>query len=139
MASNYFDCLDNYYKYETINNIYFYYCSQFKKDDIDNNFIQILNRLTLGNDESNTNYNKNYKLEAKDYNVTITPVNYFKSDLKTYEESFYPEYYNFTECEVILRKHYNIPSTKVIGFYRIDLSNSDENGNTILYRAYETS
>ena len=28
---SYFDCLDNYYKYEAINNMYFYYCSQFKK------------------------------------------------------------------------------------------------------------
>ena len=103
---------------------------------MNSNFIQILNKLKIGNDESDTNYNKNYKLEANDYNVTITPVNYLKSDLKTYEESIFPGYFNFTECEEILREQYSIPNNKVIGLFRIDLNNPDENGNAILYRAY---
>ena len=50
------------------------------------------------------------------YKISITPVDYLISNEKTIGDLFYPKYENYTECEIILREFYNIPSNKEISF-----------------------
>ena len=58
------------------------------------------------------------------------------TDIKTITELFIPKYANFQECEIILRDHYNIPDNNEIGFFRINLDSSNDDRETVLYRAY---
>ena len=98
----FYDCFERVYSFIEENNIDIYECSQFRKDNIDSNLNEIVNSLNINKD-------KNYIVKGQDYNVSITPVDYKMTDIKTIDELFIPKYVNFQECEIILREHYNIP------------------------------
>ena len=73
---------------------------------------------------------KVYKIKEKDYSITIKPSNSAKEPNSTY--------INFTECESILRNHYNISDSSVITILQLELYNNDSQSliNQVEYEAY---
>ena len=126
---NIYDCLERVYSHIDENNIDIYECSTFKKENLEDNLNEVINGLDISKE-------KNYIINGQDYKISITPVDYLISNVKTIEELFYPKYENFTECEKILREFYSIPSNIEIGFFRIDLNTQNEDEDEFLYKAY---
>ena len=125
----FYDCFERVYSIIEENNIDIYECSQFRKDNIDSNLNEIVNSLSITKD-------KNYIVKGQDYSVSITPVDYKMTDIKTMPEIFIPAYANFQECEIILGDYYNIPDNNEIGLFRINFDSSNDDRETVLYRAY---
>ena len=73
---------------------------------------------------------KVYKITENDYSITIKPANSTKEPNSTY--------INFTECESILRNHYNISNSSFITILQLELYNNNSKSliNQVEYEAY---
>ena len=95
---------------------------EIKKEDIKDEIPSILEDVEIG---------QIYKKIGENYTVLIYETNstYLKNDTHV----------NFTECENILRNHYNIPKSNKITFFQIELENGDSNSliNQLEYLAFD--
>ena len=74
-----------------------------------------------------------YKKKGEDYSILIYPTN--STQLTTLTQV------NFTECEAILRKHYNIPESSIMTFLQIELENYNSKSliNQVEYKAFDSN
>ena len=72
-----------------------------------------------------------YEINGEDYTITIKPSNSNIIQNSTYV--------NFSNCEEILRKQYNISSGQILTFLQIELDNENEKSlvNQVEYQAYD--
>ena len=73
---------------------------------------------------------KNYEITGDDFNIIIKPTNIsIKSGIDI----------NFSSCEVILRRHYNISDSRIITFLQLEINNNNSQYlmNQVEYQAYD--
>ena len=115
--------------HDSKNDIYYHFCPQYNKAKINENILDIVDRI-----DSITRY----IIEAQDYFAKIAPINYLKENINT--EIFLPfSYTDFTECEKILRNIYTIDSSRNITFIQVEIENTDEDIfiNQLEYKAFD--
>ena len=123
-------CLDNYYIYDPIKDINIHLCPDYILAAVKENILDMLNRI---------DYNKTYKILAKDYVAQIRPIDY-SNNSRINTEIFSPSsYVNFSECEKKLRHYYPDLSNKKITFIQIELNNTNDivMVNQLEYQAYD--
>ena len=74
---------------------------------------------------------KKYEITGIDYNITITPIN----DINSFKSSFI----DFSICEEILRRKYNIPPEEILTILQIEIDKMNEKALTsqIEYAIYD--
>ena len=95
---------------------------EIKKEEIMNELPSIMKDIEIG---------QIYKKIGEDYSIFIYPTN------STYLTSI--THVNFTECEKVLRKHYEIPDSTIMTFLQIEIENNDSKSliNQVEYQAYD--
>ena len=93
-----------------------------KKDKLLSNITDILKDKEPG---------KTYKIKGDDYTIIIKPANSTREPNSTY--------INFTECESILRYHYNISDSSFVTLFQLELYNDNSQSliNQVEYQAYD--
>ena len=124
-------CLDKdkAISHDSKNDIYYHLCPQYNKAQIEENIIDIVNRID--------NITR-YIIEAQDFCAKVAPINYLNENINT--EIFLPfSYVDFTECEKILREIFTIDPSKNITFIQIEVENFDDNIfiNQMEYKAFD--
>ena len=91
------------------------------KDEIKDNLGNIIDDIEVG---------KKYKIDGDDYNIIISPIKMTNTFKSTYIE--------FSLCEHILRKHYNISSSEVLTVLQIEIEDKDDKvlTNQVEYEVY---
>ena len=79
------------------------------KNEIEGNLSNIIDEIEVG---------QKYKINGDDYNIIISPIKMTNSFKSTYIE--------FSLCEHILRKHYNLSSTEILTVLQIEIEEKDE-------------
>ena len=107
--------------------------TNFKEDELLLNITNIKKDELLLNMEyifQNKEPGKTYKIKGDDYIIIIKPSNSTMEPNSTYIK--------FTECESILREHYNISDSSFITLLQIELYNDNSNSliNQVEYQAY---
>ena len=76
---------------------------------------------------------KTYEKIEDDFSLYIYPTN------STFLTSV--THVNFSECESVLRKHYNIPESSIMTFFQVELKNNDSKSliNQVEYQAYHNN
>ena len=99
-----------------------YACLDKSKEELIINISEIIEIVEIG---------KNYEIKGNDYYLKINPTN------ATYLSSV--THVNFTKCEEILRKKYNISSSRYITFLQLEINNTNEKSliNKVEYQAYD--
>ena len=92
------------------------------KEELENSLDMLINITENG---------KKYLIYGKDYNITITPIN----DLNTFKST----YVDFTLCEGILRKEYNISLDELLTILQIEIDKMNEKALTsqVEYAIYD--
>ena len=92
------------------------------KEEIANNLPDIINAIEIG---------KKYEINGKDYNISISPVDIINS----FQTSFISE---FSICEQILRKNYNMSEEEIITILQVEINKANEQIliNQIEYELY---
>ena len=127
-----FDCLDNYTSHDVKNDVYSHVCINFTKNDILDNLQEVVKRI----DE-----NKTYKIIGKDFIAQVVPIDYLDENNTNNNNEIFSSssHTNFTDCEIILRRHYNIYSPKKLTFIQVELNNTNDDilVNQIEYQVYD--
>ena len=91
------------------------------KDEIKDNLGNIIDDIEVG---------KKYKIDGDDYNIIISPIKMTNTFKSTYIE--------FSLCEHILRKHYNISSSEILTVLQIEIEDKDDQvlTNQVEYEVY---
>ena len=91
------------------------------KDDIIANITDLIKDKEIG---------VNYEIKGEDFTILIKPTNSAPLPNTTHVE--------FSECENILRKEYNMSNTSIITFFQMEINNDDKNSlyNQIKYTTY---
>ena len=91
------------------------------KEELEDSLDDIMKEIIIG---------KKYEINGNDYNITITPIN----DLDSFKSTFV----DFSSCEEILRKKYNIPSEEVLTILQIEIDKINEKAltNQVEYAIY---
>ena len=91
------------------------------KEELEDSLDDIMKEIIIG---------KKYEINGNDYNITITPIN----DLDLFKSTFV----DFSSCEEILRKKYNIPSEEVLTILQIEIDKINEKAltNQVEYAIY---
>ena len=74
------------------------------KNEIKDNLSNIIDEIQVG---------QKYKINGDDYNIIISPTKMTNTFKSTYIE--------FSLCEHILRKHYNLSSTEILTVLQIEI------------------
>ena len=92
------------------------------KEDIVNNITEFIKSIELG---------KYYEIEGDDFTITIKPTNASYSPNSTYID--------FKECEDALRNFSNIPSSKLLTVFQMEVDNKDDKSlvNQVEYQIYD--
>ena len=93
-----------------------------KKEELLQNITNILSNTTKG---------KTYQLSGSDFNLIIKPTNVTLSPYSTRLD--------FSECESVLRNHYNISNSSYITLLQLELDNNNSKSlvNQLEYMAYD--
>ena len=91
------------------------------KEEIEKNLDDIIDQIEIG---------KRYEINGKDYNILISPV----EDIDTFQST----HIEFSICEQILRKEYNISSDEILTILQIDFNKMNEKSltNQVEYEIY---
>ena len=91
------------------------------KEQLIKNITNIINEVEIG---------KTYEIEGEDFILSIYPTN------STFPPS--STHVNFSECESIIRSHYNISSSSIITFFQLEINNDNSHSliNKVEYQAY---
>ena len=91
------------------------------KEELENNLNEFMEVIEV---------EKKYEINGIDYNMTITPINTF--------DSFKSANIDFSLCEEVLRKHYNIPQYETLIILQIEINKMEEKAltNQIEYAIY---
>ena len=79
------------------------------KNEIKGNLSNIIDEIEVG---------QKYKINGDDYNIIISPIKMTNTFKSTYIE--------FSLCEHILRKHYNLSSTEILTVLQIEIEDKNE-------------
>ena len=92
------------------------------KDEIIDIIDEIIDSIEIG---------KNYEIIGEDYTLTIKPTNISSLDTSTHVD--------FTKCEEIIRKHYNISNSRIITFLQMEIDNKNDQSlvNQVEYQVYD--
>ena len=92
------------------------------KEDIQNNLENIIKKIEIG---------QKYEINGDDYNILISPVNVINT--------FNSSYVEFSICEQILRKKYNISQEKILTILQVEIERKNEKclTNQIEYEIYD--
>ena len=93
-----------------------------KEEDIEKNLPKILNNIEVG---------KNYEMSGEDFTLSIKPIN------STFLVN--STHVNFSNCENVLRKAYNISSNRILTFLQMEIYNKNEQSlvNKVEYQVYD--
>ena len=93
-----------------------------KKDEIIDKIDEIIDSIEIG---------KNYEITGEDYTLTIKPTNISSLETSTHVD--------FTKCEEIIRKHYNISKSRIITFLQMEIDNKNDQSlvNQVEYQVYD--
>lgn len=74
---------------------------------------------------------KYYKISGNDFSITIKPLNSCNKENSTYAD--------FSNCEQILRKELNIPSSTVLTFLQVEINSNNKQSlvNQVEYQVYD--
>ena len=91
------------------------------REELENRLEDIIKIIKIG---------KKYEINGEDYDLKITPINN--------QESFNSTFVDFTLCEQILRKVYNISSDEILTILQIEIDKKNEKvlSNQIEYAIY---
>ena len=94
------------------------------KENLFNELQSIVDKIEIG---------KTYEKIEDDFSLYIYPTN------STFLTSV--THVNFSECESVLRKHYNIPESSIMTFFQVELKNNDSKSliNQVEYQAYHNN
>ena len=92
------------------------------KEDIVNNITELIESIGIG---------KYYEIKGEDFTITIKPTNASYSPNSTHID--------FKECEDALRNFSNIPSSKLLTIFQMELDNKDDTSlvNQVEYQIYD--
>ena len=99
------------------NDIYTRICPNYHINQITTNIIDIIEKIDK---------NKTYKIIGNDFVARIIPID-SSNENKNDKNLTSISYVNFTECENILRNHYQIFSPRKLTFVQIELNNTNDN------------
>ena len=93
-----------------------------KKDEIIDKIDEIMDSIEIG---------KNYEITGEDYTLTIKPTNISSLETSTHVD--------FTKCEEIIRKHYNISNSRIMTFLQMEIDNKNDQSlvNQVEYQVYD--
>ena len=93
-----------------------------KKEDIEKELSEIINNIEIG---------KNYEISGEDFTLSIKPTNSAPTENSTHV--------NFSNCENVLRKAYNISSNRILTFLQMEIYNKNEQSlvNKVEYQVYD--
>ena len=79
---------------------------------------------------NSTEIGKTYEMVGEDFTITIKPTNISITS---------STHVDFSSCEKILRKHYNISDSRIITFLQLELNNKNSKSliNQVGYQAYD--
>ena len=91
------------------------------KEEVENDLDEIMKTISIG---------KKYEITGNDYNITITPINC--------RDSFKSAFVDFSFCEEILRKEYNMSEEEILTILQIEIDKMDDKAltNQIEYEVY---
>ena len=91
------------------------------KEEIETKLNNIINKIEIG---------KKYEINGKDFNISISPVDVINT--------FTTSYVEFSICEQILRKQYNISKNEILTIIQIEINRMNEKAitNQIEYEVY---
>ena len=92
------------------------------KEQLKKELPKIINYIEIG---------QNYEINGEDFSMIIKPTN----------SSIIPSstHVDFSKCENILRKHYNIDSSRILTFFQVEIKNKNEKSlvNQVEYQVYD--
>ena len=93
-----------------------------KKEELEENIEEVINVIEIG---------KNYEIKGEDYEMKIHPIDTDLGENKTNVD--------FSECESILRKKYNISDDQILTTLQIEIQSKLENSltNKVEYAVYD--
>ena len=83
------------------------------KEEIEKDLDEIIEAIEIG---------KKYEITGDDYNIRISPINLIGT--------FNSTYIDFSLCEQVLRKQYNMPENEVLTILQIEIDKLKENALT---------
>jgi len=94
-----------------------------EKEEVENNLDDIMKVIEIG---------KKYEIIGNDYNISISPVD----TISSFQTSFISEY---SICEQILRKYYNMSEEEIITILQVEINRANEQilTNQIEYEFYD--